>query len=84
MSVVDVIGTAAAALTTAAFVPQVWQIWRTRSAKDISLPMYLMFTTGLVCWLGYGVLLGAWPIIIANVITLALAIAVIAMKLRWD
>jgi MtN3 and saliva related transmembrane protein len=83
MSAVDVIGTGAAILTTAAFVPQVWQIWRTRSAKDISLPMYLIFTAGLIGWLLYGVLLGAWPIIIANVITLALALAVIVMKVRW-
>jgi MtN3 and saliva related transmembrane protein len=83
MNLIAIIGTAAAVCTTAAFVPQVLQIWRTRSARDVSLPMYLIFTTGLVCWLWYGWLLNAWPIIIANVVTLALALAVIGMKLKF-
>jgi MtN3 and saliva related transmembrane protein len=83
MNLVSMIGTAAAVCTTAAFIPQVLQIWRTRSARDVSLPMYLIFTTGLVCWLWYGWLLSAWPIIIANIVTLALALAVIGMKLKF-
>jgi MtN3 and saliva related transmembrane protein len=83
MNLISMIGTAAAVCTTAAFIPQVLQIWRTRSARDVSLPMYLIFTTGLVCWLWYGLLLNAWPIIIANVVTLALALAVIGMKLKF-
>jgi MtN3 and saliva related transmembrane protein len=58
-------------------------MWRTRSAKDVSLPMYLIFTTGVVCWLLYGIALTAWPIIIANIITLGLSFAVIGMKLRF-
>jgi MtN3 and saliva related transmembrane protein len=80
---VDLIGTIAATLTTISFVPQVWQIWRTRSARDVSLPMYVTFTCGVALWLVYGLLLMAWPIIIANVITICLALAVVAMKLRW-
>lgn len=83
MNTTDLLGTIAATLTTVAFVPQVVQIIRTKSAKDVSLPMYLIFTAGVVLWLGYGVLLGAWPIIIANIVTLGLALAVVAMKLRW-
>ncbi len=83
MNTTDLLGTVAATLTTVAFVPQVVQIIRTKSAKDVSLPMYLIFTAGVVLWLGYGVLLGAWPIIIANIVTLGLALAVVAMKLRW-
>lgn len=79
----DVIGTCAATLTTIAFVPQVWQIWRTRNARDISLPMYLIFTVGVVMWLLYGLLLGAMPIIFANIVTLVLALSVIVMKLRF-
>jgi MtN3 and saliva related transmembrane protein len=80
---VDAVGTAAAFLTTVAFVPQVLKIWRSRSAKDISLPMYVVFTVGVALWLVYGLLLGAMPIIIANCVTLALAFAVVVMKLRW-
>ncbi len=79
----DVVGTVAATLTTVAFVPQVWQIWRTRNARDISLTMYCIFTAGVVLWLMYGVLLGAMPIILANIVTLGLALAVIVMKLRF-
>ncbi len=80
---IDIVGSIAAFLTTLAFVPQVIKIWRSRSAKDISLPMYVVFTTGVALWLAYGVMLGAMPIIIANCITLLLTLAVVVMKLRW-
>lgn len=83
MTATDWAGSIGAVLTTLAFVPQVLRIWKTRSARDISLPMYLTFTCGLLCWLVYGVLLGSWPIIGANVVTLFLALAVIVMKLKF-
>ena len=79
----DVIGSVASALTTIAFIPQVWKVWRTRHARDLSLPMYLIFTTGVVLWFVYGLMLGAAPIIIGNAITLVLAGMVLAMKLRF-
>jgi MtN3 and saliva related transmembrane protein len=80
---IDFIGTVAAILTTVSFVPQVWKIWSTKSAKDVSLPMYLLFAVGVMLWLVYGIMLAAAPIIVANVITLALVCALIAMKLKW-
>jgi MtN3 and saliva related transmembrane protein len=83
MNPIELVGLFAAVCTTAAFVPQVLQIWRTKSARDVSLPMYLIFTAGVVSWLVYGILLNAWPIIAANVITLGLAVAVVVMKLRF-
>lgn len=83
MTLLDSIGSIAATLTTVAFVPQVWQVWRTRHTHDISLGMYAIFTCGVAMWLVYGLLLGAWPIIIANAITLLLAGAVLTMKLRY-
>jgi MtN3 and saliva related transmembrane protein len=76
------IGYAAAALTTLSFIPQVVQIMRTRDTSAISLPMYNAFVLGVALWLLYGILLSAWPIIIANVITLSLAICILLMKLR--
>ena len=79
----NVLGFAAGVLTTAAFVPQVLKLWRTRSARDISLAMYAVFTTGVVLWLVYGIALGSMPIIVANVLTLVLALAVLFMKLRY-
>lgn len=83
MNILDWIGSAAATLTTTAFIPQVWQVWRTRHTHDISLGMYVIFTGGVALWLVYGVLLGAWPIIIANSITVLLAGAVLLMKIRF-
>jgi MtN3 and saliva related transmembrane protein len=80
---VDLIGALASTLTTIAFVPQVWRIWKTRSARDLSLPMYLIFTTGVVLWFVYGLALGAAPIIVGNAVTLVLAGAVLAMKLKF-
>jgi len=78
------LGFAAAALTTASFVPQVWKTFRTRDASGVSLAMYSVFTCGIVLWLVYGIRLGAWPLIVANTITLVLAGAVLAMKIRID
>jgi MtN3 and saliva related transmembrane protein len=77
------IGAIAATLTTCSFLPQVWRVWRTRHTKDISLLMYALFTLGVALWLAYGILLGAWPIVIANGITLLLAGAVLVLKLRF-
>ena len=79
----DLVGSAAGVLTTAAFVPQAWRVWKTRSARDLSLPMYLIFTSGAALWFLYGLLLGALPIIASNGITLLLAGTVLSMKLRF-
>lgn len=79
----DVLGYLAAFLTTCSFAPQAWLTWRTRDVSGISLGMYTAFTTGVALWLAYGVALGAWPIVIANAITLALALAILLMKLRF-
>ena len=84
MSVVnsfDWLGYAAATLTTASFVPQAWLTFRTRDVSGISLGMYSAFTLGIVLWLLYGITLGAWPVIVANVITLVLASAILVMKI---
>jgi MtN3 and saliva related transmembrane protein len=78
----DALGYLAATLTTAAFVPQAWLTFRTGDVSGISLSMYATFTVGVALWLGYGVLLGAWPIVTANAVTLLLALAILVMKLR--
>ena len=81
MNLTDLIGTAAAFLTTASFVPQAWLSFKTRDVSGVSLLMYSVFTAGVALWLAYGLLLGAWPIVIANTITLALALMILGMKL---
>ena len=83
MNPTDLIGYTAAALTTLAFIPQVLYTWRMRSGRGISLGMYAIFTSGVALWLVYGILLDAWPIIAANVITLTLALSILALKIRY-
>lgn len=78
----DLIGYAAATLTTLAFIPQTLKSWRSRDLSGVSLSMYSLFTLGVAFWLVYGVVLGSWPIIIANTVTLALAGTVLFLKLR--
>ena len=82
-TLVDVVGSLAAILTTVSFLPQAWHSFKTRDVSGISLGMYSVFTLGVALWLVYGWLLGAWPIVIANSITLVLAAAILGMKLRF-
>jgi MtN3 and saliva related transmembrane protein len=79
----DLIGYLAATLTTMSFVPQAWHTFRTKDVSGISLSMYSAFTAGVALWLAYGVLLNAWPIVIANLVTLSLAGLILSMKLRY-
>ena len=83
MQLTEIFGYCAAVLTTVSFVPQAWHTFKTRDVRGISLGMYSVFTAGVACWLVYGLLLGAWPIVIANVVTLALAGGILVMKLRF-
>ena len=80
----DLIGSVAAMLTTASFIPQAWHSFKTRDVSGISLGMYSVFTVGVALWLLYGVLLQSWPLMIANSITLLLASAILGMKLRFN
>ena len=83
MPLSELIGYAAAILTTTAFIPQAWLTWRSRRVDGVSLGMYIIFTLGITLWLGYGLLIGAWPIIAANAITLPLAVFIVSMKIRY-
>jgi MtN3 and saliva related transmembrane protein len=79
----DLLGSVAGTLTTISFVPQVWKIWKSRSAEDISFGMFLLFALGVVLWLVYGVMIQAMPIILANGVSLALVLAIIVMKVLF-
>ena len=83
MDGVTVIGTVAAVCTTAAFLPQVLKIYRTGHARDLSLPMYVIFSFGVLCWLVYGFLTKSLPVIIANVATFILCIYILVMKINF-
>jgi len=81
MESLEILGMAAGCCTTISFLPQVVRTWKTKSVDDISLRMYLLFCLGLSLWLVYGILLGSFSIIFANVATLLLAIPVLVMKI---
>jgi len=83
MNLIDTIGSVAATLTTVSFLPQAWQTFRTKDVSGISLGMYTVFTVGVACWLTYGLMIEAWPIVISNAITTTLAAAILLMKLRY-
>lgn len=78
----EVVGYLAGALTTISFVPQAWLSWRTRHTSGLSLGMYSIFAAGVALWLGYGILIGAWPVIVSNSITLALALFILGLRLH--
>jgi MtN3 and saliva related transmembrane protein len=77
------IGLFAAVCTTSSFVPQVIKAWRSRSTRDMSTLMFTLLVTGNSLWLLYGVLIGDLPIVVANLITLALVATILALKLRY-
>jgi len=77
-----IIGTIAGTLTTAAYLPQVVKVWRSRAAGDISLQMYILMVTGASLWVIYGLMLMQWPVIIANSVSLLFAAIILIFKLR--
>lgn len=79
---IDLIGALAGTLTTIAFIPQVIKTWRSRSASDISLIMFLLFSSGVLLWLIYGMMIGSKPVVIANGVTLVLALSILALKIQ--
>jgi len=81
MDFLTFIGLAAGFCTTVAFLPQVIKTWKSKSAKDLSLGMYSIFCTGVLLWLIYGVLISDLPIILANAVTLLLALSILLFKL---
>jgi len=80
---IEAIGFAAAACTTFAFLPQALRVWRTHSARDISLTMYLVLIAGVCLWIVYGARIHSVPLVAANAVTLLLAGGVLAGKLRF-
>ena len=77
------LGVVAATCTTLSFVPQAVKTIRTRETHGISLWMYVVFTFGVACWLGYGLFLHSWPMIVSNLVTFALAATILVLKLRY-
>ena len=79
----QLVGLLAGTLTTVAFIPQVLRAWRTKSVNDLSLGMLVTFNAGVALWVVYGLALDDLPIIVTNVITLALALVLLGFKIRY-
>ena len=83
MAFVDILGYTAGAITSLTFLPQVIKTWKDKSAKDISMNMFLIAATNEVMWIVYGVLLNNWVIIATNTVVLAMSLVMISFKLRF-
>lgn len=81
---IELIGSIAAVCTTSSLVPQLVRVWRRKSAEDISLGMFTMFSIGVLLWLIYGILIGSRPVEAANAVTLIFSLAILLLKLRYD
>ena len=79
LCVAELIGYAAAFCGTVSLIPQIVKLWKERSAKAISATMYLIYTLGVVFWLIYGIMINSIPLIIAEIITLVLSMAILIM-----
>lgn len=78
---VEILGLVAATCTTISFIPQVIKTYRMKSGKGVSMGMYSIFLFGVALWLVYGLIIKNWPIILSNMITLSLGIAIVIMTL---
>ncbi|MGA2507277.1 MAG: SemiSWEET transporter [Chitinispirillaceae bacterium] len=83
MELQQIIGLAAGTLTTVSFLPQLIRTVKTRSSRDLSIGMVCFFMAGIILWLIYGIMARAWPVIIANAVTLALGSVLLVLVFRY-
>jgi MtN3 and saliva related transmembrane protein len=82
--IIERIGFVAAFCTTTAFIPQLVRVLRLKSARDISLPTFLLFSLGVFLWLIYGIYSGSRPVIASNTVTLLLSLSILFLKIKYD
>jgi MtN3 and saliva related transmembrane protein len=83
LDIVTLIGLIAGTLATISFVPQVIKVWKTKSTRDISLGMFVLFCTGVFLWLVYGLMINSLPVILANAVTFILASVILYFKIKY-
>ncbi len=84
MDLITILGLAAGTLTTAAFLPQMFKTWQSKSAKDVSFSMLITFNIGIFLWLLYGIFLQALPIILTNALTLLFNMIILYLKVKYS
>ncbi len=82
--IIDILGYLSATFTTIAFLPQIIKTIKTKSAKDVSMGMFVFFTTGVFLWIIYGALTNTMPLIIANSVIFCLSLIQIILKIKYD
>ncbi|WP_069791895.1 SemiSWEET transporter [Cyanobacterium sp. IPPAS B-1200] len=83
MDIITIVGLMAGTLTTISFLPQALKTWRSKSAKDISLAMFLCFCIGVILWIIYGFFVKDIPVLLTNLVTLILAGSILFFKLKF-
>ena len=84
LNYINLFGFLAALFTTIAFLPQLYKTWQTKSADDVSLVMLILFITGLVCWIIYGLKINSIPILVANIITFIFNFSILILKITYS
>lgn len=82
--IIEILGYISATLTTIAFLPQIIKTLKTKSAKDVSMGMFVLFTIGVFLWIIYGFLTNTMPVLIANAVIFCLALTQIILKIKYD
>ena len=83
MNGIEILGYTAGAITTLTFLPQVIKTWKNKSAKDVSLNMFIIAVINEIMWVVYGALLDNWVIILTNAIILVMSTTMIFLKLKY-
>ena len=81
---IEILGYISATITTIAFLPQIIKTFKTKSAKDVSVGMFVLFTTGVFLWIIYGILTNTMPVLIANAVIFCLSLTQIVLKMKYD
>lgn len=84
MTAVDILGYAAGAVTAFTFLPQVVKTWKEKSAKDISLYMFLIAFANEIMWLVWGILINNMVVILTNAVMLLMSGIMIGLKLKYN
>jgi MtN3 and saliva related transmembrane protein len=82
-TLVEVIGAVAALCSTASFIPQLAKLIHERATEAISVRMFVLTVTAFSLWAVYGLMLGSWPLVVSNLISLALSGAILLLTLRF-
>jgi MtN3 and saliva related transmembrane protein len=83
MDYIQIAGHIGAFLSSVTFIPQVYRVWKTKSANDLSMTMMVIVFTSTIIWLVYGVALMLWPVILANSVIAVLSLMLIYFKLTF-